>query len=260
MLFDRINMVICMRSYIFENKGYKTLNIRTLGYQACPSLHSFGYADTDFYLIHHVLSGSGTFVKNGDAHTVSAGEAFIIKPGNTYTYTADEFNPWEYVWFSFNGEIASMFENIGDIIPSNRDIVLDMLEVSELKNTQTEFLTGKLYEFISSVFESAPAESNHVKKASDYIKANCTHKLYVSDIANAMNLSSRYLSRIFKEEKGLSMQEYILKYKLKKAKTLLSQGFNVSETAQMVGYEDQFIFSKIFKKHIGISPSKYAKN
>ena len=49
----------------------------------------------------------------------------------------------------------------------------------------------------------------------------------------------------------------ILKYKIKKAQSLLLKGFNVNEAAKSVGYDDPFTFSKIFKKHTGISPSKF---
>lgn len=245
-----------MKTYMFENKHYKSLNILTLGHDACKPLHSFSYAYTDFYLIHYVLKGCGTFLKNNVAKKVYPGEIFIIKPENTYEYTADEENPWEYIWFSFDGELSSLFENLDDIIKVDSSAVLDMLHVDFLKNTRTEFLTGKLYEFISELLESVPASNNYVKTVSDYVKANYMNKLPIQDIATQINLNPRYLSRIFKAEKGISLQNYILKYKMNKAKELLKKGFNVSETAKMVGYDDPFTFSKAFKKQLGISPSK----
>lgn len=244
-----------MKTYMFENKHYKSLNILTLGKDACKPLHSFSYAYTDFYLIHYVVKGCGTFIKNNIPKKVSAGEIFIIKPENTYVYTADEKNPWEYIWFSFDGELASLFEELDDVISVESTAILDMLQVDFLKNTRTEFLTGKLYEFISELFESVPASNNYVKTVSDYVKANYMNKLSIKDIASKINLNSRYLSRIFKEEKGVTLQKYILKYKMNKAKELLKKGFNVSEAAKMVGYDDPFTFSKTFKKQLGVSPS-----
>ena len=247
-----------MANYVFENKHYKTLNVINLGHQKCPPLHSYRYVLPNFYLIHYVVSGCGKFVKNKVEKTVKAGEMFIIKPENVYYYTADEANPWEYIWISFDGELSSLFENIDDVMKIDGEVFSEMLEASKLKNTQQEFLLGKLYELISIIFEQAPAENNYVKMVSDFIKANYAYKLHVKDIAESINLNSRYLSRIFKQEKGIAIQEYIIKYKIKKAQNLLSKGFNVSETAKSVGYDDMFTFSKIFKKHTGMSPAKYS--
>ena len=83
-------------------------------------------------------------------------------------------------------------------------------------------------------------------------------KIYVEDIAESLNINRRYLSRIFKEKKGITIQQYIINYKIKKACEFISKGFKVNETAAMVGYEDTFTFSKIFKKNTGFSPTEYA--
>lgn len=246
-----------MENYMFENKQYKTLNVINLGHQKCPPRHSYSYALPNFYLIHYVVSGCGSFIKNKVEKKVKAGEMFIIKPENIYTYSADEDNPWEYIWLSFDGELSSMFDTLDDVMKIDGEIFSEMLLAGKLKNTQQEFLLGKLYNLISIIFEKTPVENNYVKMVSDFIKANYVYKLHVADIAETINLNSRYLSRIFKQEKGVTIQEYIIKYKIKKAQDLLSKGFNVSETAKSVGYDDVFTFSKIFKKYIGISPSKY---
>ncbi len=246
-----------MENYMFENKHYKTLNIINLGHQKCPPLHSYSYALPNFYLIHYVVSGCGKLIKNKVEKKVKAGEMFIIKPENVYTYTADKEDPWEYIWISFDGDLSSIFKNLDDIMKIDGEIFHEMLQAGNLKNTQQEFLLGKLYTLISMIFEKAPAESNFIKMVSDFIKANYAYKLHVADIAETINLNSRYLSRIFKQQKGVTIQEYIIKYKVKKAQSLLDKGFNVCETARAVGYEDAFTFSKIFKKYTGISPTKY---
>lgn len=257
--YNKIVVKHMLKSYIIENKHFKTLNFLTLGQHKCPPGHTFSYAYTSFYLIHYVASGCGTFIKDGVAKKVSAGEIFIIKPDNVYTYIADENTPWNYIWFSFDGEIADIFKDAADVMAVDGSIIFEMLQAETFENTRTEFLTGKLYEFISSVFESASSKNNYVKKAADYIEANYMYKLRVKDIAENININSRYLSRIFKAEKGVSIQDYIINHKLAKAKFLLKKGFNVNETANLVGYDDVFTFSKIFKKHIGTSPSGHIK-
>lgn len=247
--------------YLVTNMHYKTLNILSLGWEKCNPLHSFSYAHTPFYLIHYVISGCGTFIKNKEEMKVSKGEIFIIKPENAYTYIADKNSPWEYMWFSFDGELADAFKNCEDVIKIGDDTVLrDMLKTAQQKNISMEYLTGKLYEFIAEVFEekaSSDSAGNYVNVVSDYIMSNYMRRISVGGIAKAINLNARYLSRIFKKEKGVTIQEFILGQKLSKAKKLLALGYSVKETANMVGYEDLYTFSKMFKKHTGMSPSEY---
>lgn len=246
--------------FIVENKHYPSLNILSLGRHKCNADHIFGYAYTNFYLIHYVVRGCGTFYKNGVPRKIVGGEIFIIKPGNEYTYIADKETPWEYIFFSFNGEMAKMFDQLDDVIKINSNVIMEMLDAINLENTRSEFLTGKLYELVSEVFENSKAENDYIKKATDYIKTNYARKLLVTDIATALNLNSRYLSRIFKKEKGTTIQQYIINYKLKKAKILLKHGMSVGATARLIGYDDTFTFSKSFKKVVGISPKEYISN
>ena len=57
------------------------------------------------------------------------GKMFVIKPGNTYSYYADADNPWEYMWFSFDGELARIFDQCEDVIKITDDSVFyDMLK------------------------------------------------------------------------------------------------------------------------------------
>lgn len=262
--FDTLNSEVRALEYLVTNKHYKTLNVLSLGREKCTAGHSFSYAYTNFYLIHYVISGCGTFVKNKISRSVSAGEIFIIKPGSVYSYKADKSTPWEYMWFSFDGEIAEAFEKCDEVMKITDDTILfEMLDFAYPENAKTEYLTGKLYEFMAEIFDDgggAFGRRDYVKTVSDFIKANYMRKISVSAIADTIGLDGRYLSRIFKREKGIAIQEYILKQKFSKAKKLLKMGVSVSETALTVGYGDQYAFSKMFKKHIGVSPSEYAKN
>ena len=87
-------------------------------------------------------------------HKVKGGEIFIIKPENEYTYIADENDPWEYIFFSFDGEMAKLFENIDDTLGFSSNVIFEMLDGANLENTRSEFLTGKLFEFYSEIFEN----------------------------------------------------------------------------------------------------------
>ena len=71
-------------------------------------------------------------------------------------------------------------------------------------------------------------------------------------ITESLGLDRRYLSRIFKESMGISVQDYLIRVRLEQAQKLLAEGTSVKMTSQLVGYTDCFNFSKMFKS---ITPS-----
>ena len=81
--------------------------------------------------------------------------------------------------------------------------------------------------------------------------------LSVGNIAAQCHYNSVYLSRLFKEETGILLQDYIIQKRMEKAQELLNQGVRIGEVATAVGYENFPHFSRAFKKMYGISPKQY---
>ena len=73
-----------------------------------------------------------------------------------------------------------------------------------------------------------------------------------------IGISRAYLNSAFQKELGISAQTFLIDYKMHKAASLLvSTSLSVKEIANNVGYEDQLVFSKAFKKKFGMSPKNY---
>ena len=119
-----------------------------------------------------------------------------------------------------------------------------------------EYLTGMLFVLRSGLFGSL-SKNDYPKKVKGYIDSNYMNHLSIETIAKSLNLNRKYLSRIFKEKYNITMQQYIVKKRMIEAKKLLTAGYRVEETAYMVGYSDNFVFSKAFKKYHGKSPVKF---
>lgn len=93
------------------------------------------------------------------------------------------------------------------------------------------------------------------------LKANPKECKTVEDMANVLNLSKPRVHQVFKEFTGYAPVEYCRLLRLEKAaEMLLTTNYKIFEIAKMVGYQDQFTFSKSFKKHFGVSPSKISKD
>lgn len=89
---------------------------------------------------------------------------------------------------------------------------------------------------------------------------NYSHKITVNDISKYIGLNRSYFGSIFKKHTSMSPQEFLIKLRLEKAEELMENPkLNISDIARSVGYEDAMLFSKIFKKHYGASPTEYRK-
>lgn len=96
-----------------------------------------------------------------------------------------------------------------------------------------------------------------VAAAAYYLRAHYQEDLTLGRLAETLHVSAAYLSRTFKAVRGTSPITYLTTLRLRQAQTLLQAGqLSVSEVAHSVGYQDPYYFSKLFKRHFGVAPSK----
>ena len=97
-----------------------------------------------------------------------------------------------------------------------------------------------------------------VEASKKYIEANYTKNITLDDLSMAVNISSYYLSRIFKENTGENFIDYLTRLRIERAKELLSTTqYSMKEIGVMSGYPDPNYFSKTFKKNVGVTPTEY---
>ncbi|MEX1375926.1 MAG: response regulator [Eubacteriales bacterium] len=105
-------------------------------------------------------------------------------------------------------------------------------------------------------------DGNYKKQIARIIEEKLSDSSFsLSMLSDEINLSTGYLSRIFKQYFGLPFRDYILKERLDKSKILLlSSDMKIYEICENVGFEDPNYFSTIFKKSTGYSPNGYRKH
>ena len=116
-----------------------------------------------------------------------------------------------------------------------------------------EMLTGVIFKLYARMFGET-MQNDYSNKVVSYINSHYMDDVKIAGVAQSLGLNRKYLARIFKESKGVSMQEFLINKRLHEAKKLLKLGYNVEQCAYMVGYNDPFGFSKAFKKRYGESP------
>lgn len=101
-------------------------------------------------------------------------------------------------------------------------------------------------------------ENPVTKKAAEYILSHLSQNISLEEAAEFSGVSSFYLSKLFKEEKGVSFSTYLNDRRLEKARELLGKtDLSIKEITAECGYNDQNYFSRIFKNQFGVSPTEF---
>ena len=271
-----------------EHKWIKPIKINDLkvyqyGYEECQPQHSYGPAKRDHYLLHFITSGKGTFYCENKSYELSTGHGFLICPEVITSYIADASDPWTYSWIGFNGLNAEYYLNHAGLNTENpvfsckdkgefSKIIQEFKTINEKTIIGQTKMTGYLYMLLAFIMENSSklsvqgkaffsSKEEYVKNAVDYIQSNYSRKISVKEIANYIGLNRSYLGVIFKEITEFSPQDFIIYYRMDKAKKLLSDvSMSISDVSHSVGYDDPLTFSKQFKKTVGVSPSTYRES
>ena len=251
----------------------------SIGHEDCEPRHAFGPGERNTYLIHYVLRGCGVFSVGGKTYHVGTGEAFLICPRELVYYEADDKTPWSYTWIGFSGFKAE--ECIRQtILPERRVFRYSNEELYHCQQRLVEalqvgagrelMLASVLYEYLylllrhygrSTRRETVIRYGNqYVKQIKEYIASSYAEGVQVSDVAEYLQVDRSYLFRLFKEETGKSLQEYLIEFRLRKACELLRMtDYPIGTVACSVGYTDPFYFARLFHKRVGVSPTVYRR-
>ncbi len=227
-------------------------------------------------LVHYVYSGSGIYTLNGKMFPVKAGEAFVFFPNDAVTYVMNAEDPWAYRWVEIGGSAEALFKKAG--ITRAKPIITDKSDgrmgeaLRELVYTAAEgqpvyACMGKLWTFIhhlvmaSDGYESGKTQQEkYVHMARDIIRNRYQQKLSVEEIAQQVGLDRTYLNRLFNRFEGMGVQRYMMQCRMKNAIELLKNPYlSINDVGKNVGYDDQFTFSKAFKKYYSVSPLEWRK-
>ncbi len=242
-----------------------------------PANYQFGPLLRDVYLIQYCTRGKGTFTLNGRAFPIHAGQAFFSFPNSVMIEHSSAEDPWGLMWIAFKSpQGLSLFEKIG--VSEQYPIFSDRLsavvkthlsEIIATPHTMDAFdltqagrfylLFGELLYTALTVSETSKNISNrkYIQAAIQYIEQNYTQPLKVADIASHLGLNRSYFYSLFKKQFGMSPQEYLLHFRIKKACELLSSPHaTISNVASSVGCEPR-VLSRLFKQMVGLTPSQY---
>lgn len=142
----------------------------------------------------------------------------------------------------------------GELVDNRMESLLKMLVSADKEEAleMTEMFIRKL------VFREEEEQHEIITSARRYIDENLGSDLSVAKLAEQFYVSPNYFSRLFKKVMNEGCNEYIVKKRIEKSRILLeTTTIKAGKIAMMVGYNDTNYFSLAFKKHTGMSPTKY---
>ncbi len=229
------------------------------------------YGRDDYYLI-YVTDGVFNTEINGTVFHLKKGAVVLYPPKYKYRYWGEP--PSKYLFAHFTGSyVEKILTDLGfslepyvlesEFSPKIKDLFYKMIDQYMTNAPFLQYSLACLLEEILLTIAVNRERNNGYrtfKKSIKYIHANYIEKIQIPYLAKLEGLSnSRYIA-LFTKEFGKPPSEYILELRLGRAsELLLTTDMPISLVGSSSGYKDQYFFSKIFKKHMGMSPYEYRK-
>ncbi|MFT8640190.1 MAG: AraC family transcriptional regulator [Bifidobacterium sp.] len=248
------------------------------------------YGRKDFQLL-YVHGGEAVFYKRGEPHRLSAGSMVVFFPDEPQRYEYGAEDRTDVYWIHFSGTQASRLLEAAGFGAAGRGAsggarelscsgimrVGQLPEYAQLFSQTINELQLQGFGFESIVQmnlrrllllirrqrlgpgeESGRERSGKIQSAITYF-----HRHYPSDInidayAHDHGMSVSWFIRSFREASGKSPLRYLIDIRIREAKLLLeTTSYSIGEVADMVGYANPLYFSRLFRSHVGMSPSQY---
>ncbi|HJZ39777.1 MAG TPA: AraC family transcriptional regulator [Bacteroidales bacterium] len=232
------------------------------------------------FILIYCVEGRGE-IRLGERLLELPADHFIIIPaGKPHAYSSDENNPWSIYWIHFTGSKASFFTRFcNQCVPVERGAPARFSERIDLFSEIFGSLDGgyniEALEYINLCLGRLLASFSHlsqyrltrdagtrdpVNQIISFMLENIKVKLRLKDLASEIGYSASYFSRIFLNRTGHSPIDYFIQLKIQRACSLLDNSkWQISDVSRELGFDDQFYFSRTFRKVMGMSPSRYRK-
>jgi len=226
----------------------------------------------DCYQLIYTCSGCGIIETNNRRFECISGTAILIDCRSHHSYHVPKGKFWEYKHIHFKVEQCARRvadKATGYLIMGENGIERIMDDIfHEVRNFNTNtpyllnnYISNMLTELI--IFQTQePKIHPHrklIEKMAKYMREHYSEKVNINDMAKDEFISVFYFTRLFKEYYGTSPYDYLVKYRINKAKGMLVEGYPVKVIAQNCGFGNTNNFSRIFKKHNHLSPDQFRR-
>jgi AraC-like DNA-binding protein len=229
-------------------------------------------------LFKYTLEGEGVFRDASGEHRLPAGSGFLTRvsdPATAYFYPPDAREPWTFVWTVFDGPTADLLldELVGRYghvhrLPRESAAIGQLMAFGGLGEANGDVTpAGGAQVVLTLLLELARARQEArralpvnvlVRRAQGLVREHLTERLDATRLAGLLGVSREHLSRVFREQTGVSPYQYIVRQRLLEAGRLL-RGTNLTgkEIAARLGYATPGHFARSFRATLGVTPGRF---
>lgn len=254
-------------------------HIQEIGTLQATKPHISQRSNLSSYLFFLVRSGAGVLNYNSTVYPLSAGDCVFIDCRKPYSHETFQ-NLWSLSWIHFNGpNLSAIYQKYLErggqaaFRPADFRQYSDAFDdLYKIAVSPSHIRDMELNTLLSSLLCLLMADSWHPEEArlgtkktemleiKQFLDENYSQKILLDDLSQRFFINKYYLTRVFKEQFGLSIGDYLLSVRITKAKNMLRF---TGKTAEQIGLEcgigDVYYFSRVFKKVEGIPLREYRK-
>lgn len=233
------------------------------------------------YQLLYIAAGKAHFHFDGKEQIVTAGHMVLYRPKEPQKYEYYGEDQTEVYWVHFTGgNVKNILRSYGltddkrvfycgsglDYQNLFRTMINELQMCKENYEEVLETYLRLIFIMLKRYFANATKADNarvveEIDKATMYFNEHYSEDISIDEYAQNNHVSVSWFIRNFKQCTGSTPMQYILSKRIYNAEILLHDStYNVTEIAEIVGYDNPLYFSRIFKKVKGISPSEYRKN
>ena len=232
------------------------------------------------FLCFLVLDGSGSLDYDSREYPLKAGDCVFLNCRKPYSHKCSD-SLWTLKWIHFYGYnmngIYDKYEERGGspcFSPENFDEFSSLIdELYSIAEGSSHLRDMQIYSKLTELLILLMGESWNPKKhvhmspkrqnlqeIKEYIDHNYARKITLDDLAERFYINKYYLTRIFKEQFGMTLNSYLLQVRITHAKQLLRfSDDSIEKISIQCGMLDANYFARMFKKVEGMTPGEYRK-
>lgn len=257
------------------------IHLQEIGELHAEKPHTSSRSGLASYLFFIVTEGNGSLNYEGTTYELNTGSCVFIDCHKPYSHCSSE-QLWSLKWAHFYGpNMAGIYKKYVErggrpaFSTSRASEFIGLLgELFHIASSSAYIKDMKIFEQLTSLLTllmeeswapstgntKNPAGKRNLQDVKEYIDVHFAEKIMLEDLAEAFFINKYYLTRIFKEQFGLSISHYILQQRITHAKQLLRfTDHSIEQIGQMCGIADANYFARAFKKVEGITPGEYRR-
>lgn len=257
------------------------IHLQEIGILSAQKPHTSGRENLASYLFFLVESGEGSLEYDGRQYALHPGDCIFIDCRRPYSQRSSE-KLWTLKWVHFYGSnMGGIYEKYVErgghpcFHPQNLSAFEELhTQLFALADSSIYIRDMKIFEKLTGLLSLLMEESWHPERKTasasckrdlqtlkEYLDNHYTEKISLDDLAQQFFINKFYLTRIFKEQFGVTVNTYLLQMRITRAKQLLRfSDMTIEKIGQECGMNDANYFSRMFKKIEGVSPGEYRRH